>query len=133
LVLAGADTGIGEALRTAFSDVSPKTAPFEAVRAELSRLVSQFESKYSIAVVDLVHSTEALRGREPGIWVKLEQNLFEGLRAVWSDERETALRMVAMVGMGVMRVSMDRWWRERGKRSPSTYVREGFATLKSHV
>ena len=38
-----------------------------------------------------------------------------------------------MVGIGVMRVSMDRWWRERDKRLPSTYVREGFATLESHV
>jgi len=103
------------------------------VRAELSRFVSQFDSKYSIAVADLVRSNAALRGREQCIWVKFEQNLFEGLRAVWSDERETALRMVAMLGIGVLRVSMDRWWRERGKRSPSTYVREGFATLKLHV
>lgn len=133
LVLTGVETGISEALRTAFNDVSPKTAPFEAVRAELSRLVSQFESKYSIAVFDLMRSSEALRRRKLGVWVKLEQNLFEGLQAVWSDERETELRMVAMVGIGVMRVSMDTWWRERGKCSPSTYVREGFATLKSHV
>ena len=49
------------------------------------------------------------------------------------DERETALRIVAMVGIGIARVTLDRWWRERGKRSPSTYFREGFATLKSHV
>lgn len=111
----------------------PNIVPRPAVRAELSRFVSQFDSKYSIAVADLVRSNAALRGREQCIWVKFEQNLFEGLRAVWSDERETALRMVAMLGIGVLRVSMDRWWRERGKRSPSTYVREGFATLKLHV
>jgi hypothetical protein len=96
-------------------------------------LVSQFESKYSIAIEDLLRSSEALRRRRQGFWVTLEQNLFEGMRAVWSDERETALRIVAMVGIGVMRVSLDRWWSERGKRSPSAYVREGFATLRSHV
>jgi AcrR family transcriptional regulator len=133
LVLTGADTGFSEALRTAFSDVSPKMAPFEAVRAELPRLASQFDSKYSIAIEDLMRSSEALRRRRQDIWVILEQNLFEGLRAVWSDEREAALRIVAMVGIGVMRVTLDKWWRERGKRSPSTYFREGFATLKSHV
>jgi AcrR family transcriptional regulator len=133
LALTGADTGFSEALRTAFSDVSPKLAPFEAVRAELPRLASQFDSKYSIAIEDLMRSSEALRRRRQDVWVILEQNLFEGLRAVWSDERETALRIVAMVGIGVMRVTLDRWWRERGKRSPSTYFREGFATLKSHV
>jgi AcrR family transcriptional regulator len=133
LVLTGAETGFSEALRTAFSDVSPKMAPFEAVRAELPRLASQFDSKYSIAIEDLMRSSEALRRRRQDIWVILEQNLFEGLRAVWSDEREAALRIVAMVGIGVMRVTLDKWWRERGKRSPSTYFREGFATLKSHV
>jgi hypothetical protein len=111
---------------------SPQT-PFQAVRAERPRLVSQFESTYSIAIEDLMRSNEALRRRRQGVWVILEQDLFEGLRAVWSDERETALRMVAMVGIGVIRVSLDRWWSERGKRSPSTYVREGFATLRSHV
>jgi AcrR family transcriptional regulator len=133
LVLTGADTGFSEALRTAFSDVSPKLAPFEAVRAVLPRLASQFDSKYSIAIEDLMRSSEALRRRRQDVWVILEQNLFEGLRAVWSDERETALRIVAMVGIGVMRVTLDKWWRERGKRAPSTYFREGFATLKSHV
>lgn len=133
LVLTGADTGFSEALRTAFSDVSPKMAPFEALRAELPRLASHFDSKYSIAIEDLMRSSEALRRRRQDVWVILEQNLFEGLRAVWSDERETALRIVAMVGIGVMRVTLDKWWRERGKRSPSTYFREGFATLKSHV
>jgi len=133
LVLTGADTGFSEALRTAFNDVSPKMAPFEAVRAELPRLASQFDSKYSIAIEDLMRSSEALRRRRQDVWVILEQNLFEGLRAVWSDERETALRIVAMVGIGVMRVTLDKWWRERGKRPPSTYFREGFATLKSHV
>jgi|HubBroStandDraft_2_1064218.scaffolds.fasta_scaffold143801_2 AcrR family transcriptional regulator len=133
LVLTGADTGFSEALRTAFSGVSPKMAPFEAVRAELPRLASQFDSKYSIAIEELMRSSEALRRRRQDVWVILEQNLFEGLRAVWSDERETALRIVAMVGIGVMRVTLDKWWRERGKRPPSTYFREGFATLKSHV
>ena len=133
LVLTGADTGFSEALLTAFSGVSPKMAPFEAVRAELPRLASQFDSKYSIAIEDLMRSSEALRRRRQDVWVILEQNLFEGLRAVWSDERETALRIVAMVGIGVMRVTLDKWWRERGKRSPSTYFREGFATLKSYV
>jgi AcrR family transcriptional regulator len=133
LVLTGADTGFSEALLTAFSGVSPKMAPFEAVRAELPRLASQFDSKYSIAIEELMRSSEALRRRRQDVWVILEQNLFEGLRAVWSDERETALRIVAMVGIGVMRVTLDKWWRERGKRPPSTYFREGFATLKSHV
>ena len=70
---AAVDTGIREALRAAFSDVSPKTAPFEAVHAELPRLVSQFEKKYSIAIEDLMRSSEALRARQLTISVIFEQ------------------------------------------------------------
>jgi len=133
LVLAGVDTGFTEALRTAFTGVPPKTAPFDAVRAELPRLVSRFETKYSIAIEDLMRSTEALRARKQAVFVRLEQNLFEGLQAVWYRENETALRMIAMVGIGVMHVSMYKWWKERGKRLLSAHVRDGFAVLKSHV
>ena len=102
---------------------SPQT-PFQAVRAERPRLVSQFESTYSIAIEDLMRSSEALRRRRQGVWVILEQDLFEGLRAVWSDERETALRMVAMVGIGVIRVSLDRWWSAASARPPRMFARD---------
>jgi hypothetical protein len=52
---------------------------------------------------------------------------------VWSSENATELRMIAMVGIGVMHVSMDKWWKDGGKRLLSAHVRDGFAVLKSHV
>ena len=52
---------------------------------------------------------------------------------MWSSENETTLRMIAMVGIGVIHVSMYKWWKERGKRLLSAHVHDGFTVLKSHV
>lgn len=128
---AAIDTGFIAAIRTAFAKADRDEAPFDAVRRELPRLVSRFESKESIAVERLMRSTEALRSRKQAIFLRLEQNLFESLRDVWSEKDENALRLVAMVGIVVMRLGMDTWWNDRGKRSLAAHVREAFATLKS--
>jgi AcrR family transcriptional regulator len=134
ILQAATDTGFIDALRTAFAGTdNRKETPFGVVRGELPRLVSRFENRWSIAIEELLRSTDALRARKLAIFARMEQNVFDALREVWSDEDGEALRMVAMVSIGVMRVAQDSWWNERGKRSMAAHVRRGFATLKSNV
>lgn len=133
ILFAAIDTGFIEALRAAFAEVEPKEDPFDALRRVLPKLVSRFETKESIAVEQLLRSSETLRVRKQGLFLKMEQNLFEALRAVWSSKSEAALRVLAMAGIGVMRVSMDAWWNDRGKRPLAAHVRDGFSTLKANV
>jgi AcrR family transcriptional regulator len=128
---AAIDTGFIAALRTAFVRVDRDERPFDAVRRKLAQLVSRFESKESIAIERLIRSTGALWARKQVIFLRLERNLFDSLRDVWADEDENALRLVAMVGIAVMRLGMDTWWNDRGQRSLAAHVREAFATLKS--
>jgi AcrR family transcriptional regulator len=128
---AAIDTGFIAALRTAFARADRDERPFDAVRRKLPRLVSRFESKESIAVERLMRSTEELWARKQAIFLRLERNLFESLRDVWTDEDPNTLRLVAMVGIAVMRLGMDTWWNDRGKRSLAAHVREAFETLKS--
>jgi AcrR family transcriptional regulator len=128
---AAIDTGFIAALRTAFVRVDRDERPFDAVRRKLPQLVSRFESKESIAVERLMRSTETLWARKQVIFLRLERNLFDSLREVWADEDENALRLIAMVGIAVMRLGMDTWWNDRGKRSLAAHVREAFETLKS--
>jgi AcrR family transcriptional regulator len=130
---AAIDTGFVAALRTAFAKADKEEPPFDAVRRELPRLVSRFESKESIAVEKLMRSTEALRARKQAVFARLEQNLFESLRDVWSDKDENALRAIAMVGIVVMRLGMDTWWEDRGTRSLAAHVRDAFATLRAAI
>jgi hypothetical protein len=62
----------------------------------------------------------------------MEQNLFDALRGVWSEEaQERRLRIIAMVSIGIVRLAIDTWREKHGKRSLAAYVRDGFAALKS--
>jgi AcrR family transcriptional regulator len=133
ILFAAIDTGFIEALRAAFADADPKDNPFDALRRVLPKMVSRFETKESIAVEHLLRSSETLRVRKQGIFLKMEQNLFEALHAVWPSKSEAALRVLAVTGIGVMRVSMDAWWDDRGKRTLAAHVRDGFSTLKANV
>lgn len=132
-ILHGAQgTGFIGALRAAWTGTAPEEAPFDAVCRELPKLVSRFETKESIAVDRIMRSTETLRARKQATFVQMEQILFEALRDVWSDpKREAALRAVAMVSIGILRLAMDAWRHERAKRPLATYVRDGCAAVKA--
>jgi AcrR family transcriptional regulator len=124
--------GFVDALRTAFAGTPAKDSPLEAARKALSRLVSRFETKESLAIDRLVQASETLRARKPAVYMQMEQNLFDALRGVWSEEaQERRLRIIAMVSIGIVRLAIDTWRQEHGKRSLAAYVRDGFAALKS--
>ena len=90
--------------------------------------------KESIVVDRLLQSTETLRAHKQAIFGQMETLLFAALRDVWTEPALLpTLRMVAMVAIGVMRLAMETWRQERGKRPLAGYVKEGFALLKSKV
>jgi AcrR family transcriptional regulator len=128
---AATDNGFMDALRTAFGAADTGRSPLEAVRRELPRLVSRFETKEAVNIDRLMRSTEALRARKLAIYVEMEDSLFEALRGSWCDEDEDSLRLVAMVSIGVLRLALDVWRKDGGKRPLATRVREGLGRLKS--
>jgi AcrR family transcriptional regulator len=108
VLLASQGGGFIEAVRPALLEESPDQAPFVAVRNCLSKLVSRYETKESIIIDRLLQSTEALRARKQAIFVQMEETVFAALCELWPEpERRTALRLVAMVSIGLMRVAME--------------------------
>ncbi|ARO24655.1 MULTISPECIES: hypothetical protein [unclassified Rhizobium] len=67
-------------------------------------------------------------------YLQMEQATFEVLCEIWPQaERRRALRVVAMVSVGALRLAIDRWAEEQGQKSLSDYVREAFADLKAEL
>jgi hypothetical protein len=115
-------------------DESPDQAPFVAVRNCLSKLVSRYETKESIVIDRLLQSTEALRARKQAIFVEMEEALFAALCELWPQPaRRATLRLVAMVSMGAMRVAMEGWRKDGGKRPLTQYLLENFAALEAEI
>ncbi len=57
-----------------------------------------------------MHSTEALHARKQANYIHQEKALFAALCELWPDPlRRPSLQIVAMVGIGAMRVATDRW------------------------
>ena len=114
--------------------VDAEVAPFVAVRNCLSKLVSRYETKESIVIDRLLQSTEALRARKQAIFVEMEEALFAALCELWPQrKRRDSLRIVAMVSIGAMRVAMETWRQDGGKRPLEKYLRESFATLEAEI
>jgi AcrR family transcriptional regulator len=134
VLLASQGGGFTEALQPALLDESPDQAPFVAVRNCLSKLVSRYETKESIIIDRLLQSTEALRARKQAIFIQMEEAVFAALCELWPQpERRATLRLVAMASMGVMRVAMERWRQDGGKRQLTKYLQENFAALEAEI
>lgn len=134
VLLASQGGGFIEVLRPAMLDESPDQAPFLAVRTCLSKLVSRYETKESIVIYRLLQSTEALRARKQSIFVQMEETVFAALCELWPQpKRRASLRIVAMVSIGAMRVAIEAWRQDGGKRPLAKYLRETFANLQAEI
>jgi len=134
VLLAWQGSGFAQALRPTLLNESPDQTPFVAVRNCLSKLAALYVTKDSLIVDRLLRSTEALRSRKQAHFVEMEEALFAALCELWPQpKRRIALRLVAMVSMGALRLSIERWRQDNGKRPLAKYLLENFAVLEAEI
>ena len=62
----------------------------------------------------------------------MEQAAFEALCELWLQaRRRKALRMVAMASVGALRLAIDTWAEEEGRKPLAACLEEAFAGLKA--
>ncbi|OZI61190.1 TetR/AcrR family transcriptional regulator [Bordetella genomosp. 11] len=114
---------------------SPDVRPIDAVRDVMVQHVARYTSEQMIAVDNLMLSSESLRARKQTHYAEQEQALFNALCEVWRQpERRPALRMVAMVSIGALRVALQAWREQTGRRKPAAqFLRDAFDNLKTEL
>jgi AcrR family transcriptional regulator len=133
-ILLAWQSGVADAIRGAVLAESPDQAPLDAVRNALLALTSRQQSDEAIVIDRLLRSTEALRASKQAKYVQQERALFEALCELWPQpKRRDALRLVAMVSIGAMRLALETWSEEGGKRPLAKYLRDAFANLKAEI
>lgn len=126
--------GLIDAIRTALLEQSTKQPPLDAVKNALLKLATRYQSDQAIVIDRLMRSNETLRTRHQTKYVQQEQVVFEALCEMWPlPKRRKALRIVAMMSIGAMRLAIDAWSQEGGKRPVAAYLREAFANLKAQI
>ncbi|PZQ76362.1 MAG: TetR family transcriptional regulator [Variovorax paradoxus] len=119
---------IAELLKT-----SPDVPPLDAVRDVMVKRIARYTTEEMTAIDNLMLSSESLLARKQAFYAKQEQALFLALREVWRQpERQTALRMVAMASVGAMRLALQAWREQSGKRKPAAqFLRDTFDSLRT--
>jgi len=134
ILLAWQDGGFNETLRAAVLEQSTQQSPLDAVKNALLELTTRFpaDHKQARVIERLMCANEALRIRHQAKYVEKEQAVFDALCQMWPQpRRQPALRIVAMMSIGALRLAIDNWNRDQGKRPISVYLKEVFADLKS--
>jgi AcrR family transcriptional regulator len=136
ILLAWQNGGYTETIRTAVLEQPTKQSPLNAVTNALLGLTIRFQAdyKHGKAIEQLMCMNETLRIRQQAKYMEQEEAVFEALCQMWPQpKRRPALRMVAMMSIGALRVAIDNWSRDQGKRPISIYLKETFADLKSEL
>ena len=129
-ILEAVDDGLHEAFREALS-VEGDISPLAAVKVALLQMIGRYQSKEAIALDNLMRSTEALRARKQAGYERRERALFAALCERWTaSDRQPALRMVAMVSIGAMRVATERWRDDPERESLAAQLERAFADLE---
>lgn len=130
------DGGYTEAIRTAVLEQSTRQSPLDAATNALLALAIRFQAdyKHGKAIEQLTCANETLRIRQQAKYLGQEEAVFEALCQMWPQpKRRSALRIVAMMSVGALRLAIDNWSRDQGKRPISVYLKEAFTHLKSEI
>lgn len=119
-------------LLTELLAVSPDIAPLAAVRGVMVRRIARYTTQEMTAIDNLMRSSESLLARKQGRYLEQEQALFDAMCQVWRQpERRPALRMVAVVSTGAMRLALQSWREQTGERRPvAEFLENAFDSLR---
>lgn len=126
--------GYPEALREAVQESASAGAPIDVVREALLKLSIRFESPRTIAIVRLIRENAALCASRHGRDLELERVLHEALCELWpARQRREGLRLLAMASLGALRLAVDAWIEQDGKRPLTKYIQDAFKNLKAEI
>ncbi|WP_296949335.1 TetR/AcrR family transcriptional regulator [uncultured Massilia sp.] len=118
------------ALRT----VSPDTAPLDAVRRTLVAHAAQYQHEEMEALDGVMRASETLTIRKQAAYATQEAMLFDVLCEVWRQpEKRAALRIVAMVAMGAMRLAIEDWRRRPEAGSAAQALERTFDLIRAEI
>jgi hypothetical protein len=121
---------------TIFSVLAESTdqASFDVVWKAHLKLLARYDAAQVVVIDRIIRSNEQLRASDQTKYLELEHAAFEALCELWPQaRRRKALRMVAMVSAGALRLAIDSWAAEQGRKPLADYLKEALAGLKAEL
>lgn len=120
-----------EALHDAVLQQSRGVGPIVALERALVSLSKDMDPDVAVSVSRIVRSDKQLQSSNQAKFLAMEHAAYEALRRLWLDDADReAVRLVAMIGVGAMRLAIDDWSDAQGARPLETYLADIFRTLE---
>jgi AcrR family transcriptional regulator len=133
-ILLAMQAGLGDMLAAGLAQEPPGQTPLQAIRNVMVRISGAYDPAEMLILDRLMRSSETVMARKQASYVQHEATLFAALREHWPEPgRETALRLVAMLSIGALRVSLETFNREDGRRPIAILLNEAFDALQAEV
>lgn len=131
-ILAAWQKGLPEAFRAAILAEPTHNSPLDVVCNAHLKLLAHHNADQALVIDRILRSDEQLRAGNQAKYLHLEEAAFEALCELWPQAgRRKELRLVAMVSVGALRLAIDGWAEEQGRRPLADYLNEAFVVLKA--
>ena len=126
-------SGFNKEVRASITERGPIGSPLNSVEKAMAAVADRFATPKLMSIVRLMRESDALRTKNRNS-SHLEDAIFEAICDAWPTKgRRDRLRLVAIASMGAMRVAVDAWLAQSGKRPLSMYLRDAFSGLKTEM
>lgn len=131
-ILAAWQSDLPEVFRAALLNEPADQSPLDAVLRVHLQLAAHYDDGQAIVIDRIIRSNEHLRAGNQAKYLHLEQVTAEALHRLWPQpERRNALRMIAMVSVGALRLAIERWSEGDGRQPLTVHLRDAFADLRA--
>ena len=128
-ILISMQAGLGEQLSAALRAQPADRRPLLALRDAMLGLVAPYSPQTLLAIDKLMRSSETVQARKQASYIRDEAMVFATLSEHWPAEPEPQMRLLASFAIASVRLSLDTFSREEGRRSLGTLLEESFDAL----
>ncbi|KAA1183963.1 hypothetical protein FP026_08085 [Rhizobium tropici] len=121
-------------LTDAVRKASDESTPLVAARNAVLRVCNAIPSSEMIELDRLMRTSPSVQARKQVFYVQQEDEIYTALRERWPEpERSMALRTVAMLAVGAMRIAGDIFTQENGERPLAELLENIFRSVASEI
>jgi AcrR family transcriptional regulator len=133
-ILLSLQSNVGELFAAEVRRAEPGSSPFELVRDAALRVCASIPSDDMLAIDRLMRGSASVQARKQASYRQQEEALFTALRERWPEaERETRLRILALVAVGATRLASETFNQECGARPFDEVLRCTFDAVTSEI
>lgn len=133
-ILISLQKGMGELIAERIRQAHVGASPLDAIRASVIGVCAKVPTDDLVAIDRLMRSSPAVQARKQASYVEQEGLLFAALSARWPDPaRGMALRLVAMLAIGAVRLATEALSQADERRSLIELLNAAFDALTSEL